>query len=314
MSKRFAIIDCGTNTFNLLVAEVEESGKWHPLLRTKIPVKLAPSPTTGKIGLNRFGRGIDAMHIIKNNLINLSVDKAFAFATSAIREAVNGREFIEFVKQQLGMNIRVISGETEAQMIYKGVIQSMTMGEEPHLIMDIGGGSVEFVIAHDTEVFWKKSREIGVSRLKGRFMPKDPMEMEHVHAVETYLREELADLREAVATFKPTKLVGSSGSFDTFIDLIESRYPESYPKPLPRANRIDTEKYYEFSKEIKTTTLRERLAMPGLLPMRADMIVLSFILVDTALEIAGHPELWQTRYALKEGALAHMIEKEFRVE
>lgn len=314
MSERYGIIDCGTNTFNLLVAEVEPSGKWYPLLRTKIPVKLAPSPTTGRIGLNRFGRGVDAMHVIKNNLINLGVTKVFAFATSAIREAVNGREFIDFVKDQLGMDIRVISGEAEAQLIYKGVQQSLKMGDQPHLIMDIGGGSVEFLVANSTEVFWKRSLELGVSRLKGRFMPDDPMDASQVAAVREYLLEELAELKQVVTEYKPAKLVGSSGSFDTFIDLIESRYPNSYPKPLPRANQINLERFNEFSKEIKTTTLRERLAMTGLLPMRADMIVLSFILVDTALEIAGQPELWQTRYALKEGALAHMIEAESQVE
>lgn len=310
MSTRFGIIDCGTNTFNLLVAEVEPDGTWNKVLSTKVPVKLAPSSTTRKIGLNRFGRGVDALNILKNNLINTRTERVYAFATSAIREAVNGRDFVDFVKAHLGLKVSIITGEEEARMIYLGVRQCIEMGDKPHLIMDIGGGSVEFVICNQENVFWKQSLPIGVSRLKGENLPDNPITKEQVETILHYLRHQLGDLKAALQQHNPTVLLGSSGSFDSFIEMLDLAHPERYPRPLPKSNLIPLEDLVDLSARMRHSTLEERLSWPGLLPMRADMIVLSFLLIDAVLEIHPIAQIHQTEYALKEGALAYLIERE----
>lgn len=309
MNRTVGIIDCGTNTFNLLIAEVRPNGRWYKLMSTKIPVKLAPSPTTGKIGLNRFGRGVDALYILRHNLINFGVTEAYALATSAIREAVNGREFTAFVEAHLGLEVRVITGLEEAMLIYGGVKQCVEFGKEAALIMDIGGGSVEFILADVTGVLWKESFEIGVSRLKGKFMPADPIEPAQRDAVVEFIDDQLPSLKAALVAHQPSRLLGSSGTFDSLVDLLDVKFPGCYPHPLPRANEIDLQDYHALSEALKASTLRERLAMEGLLPMRADMIVLSVLLIDTVLNLHPFASVSQVAYSLKEGALLDLIER-----
>lgn len=314
MSRNLAIIDCGTNTFNLLVAGVGKDGSWETVLNTKIPVKLAPSATTGKIGSNRFGRGLDALHILKQNLVNTRTQSVFAFATSAIRESVNGREFVEAARKQVGLDLRIITGEEEARLIYLGVRQCFEMGTDKSLIMDIGGGSVEFIIANAEEVFWKQSLQIGVSRLKGTFMPDDPITETQVTEIQAYLANHLTGLAAAMGEHQPVRLLGSSGTFDTLVDMLSLRNPGRYPSPLNFTNPIPVDDIRAISKEITAMTHAERLQVPGLLPMRADMMVMSFALIDALLTLHPFTEIHQVSYALKEGALAHLLAQEHGME
>ena len=139
---RVGIIDCGTNTFNLLVAEVTEDNVWSVLFENKIPVKLGAGGFEKKtIVPSRFIRGLDALHCHANNMRNFEVSKAFAFATSAVREAENGNDFVKVAKEQTGISIDVIDGQKEAELIWKGIRQTIDLGDSPALIMDIGGGS-----------------------------------------------------------------------------------------------------------------------------------------------------------------------------
>ena len=141
------VIDLGTNTFNLVIAEIQHDN-YRVIHKKKISVKL------GEGGISKdfiapipFQRGLDALRIYKGILRSMSVDCFYAVATSAIRSAHNGSEFVEKVKSELQININVIDGDTEADLIYRGVRQAIDLGEKPKLIIDIGGGSTEFIIA-----------------------------------------------------------------------------------------------------------------------------------------------------------------------
>ncbi|MCB0761669.1 MAG: hypothetical protein KDC12_09110, partial [Flavobacteriales bacterium] len=194
---RVGVIDCGTNTFNILIAEFHNGG--HEILfSTKIAVKLAPSIDTNMIGSNRFGRGLDALLVHKNILENYQTERVYLFATSAIRDSANGKAFVKQVKEALNFDIHVIGGDEEAELIYEGVIQDIQLEENVDLIMDIGGGSVEFILAHVHGILWKRSFPIGVSRLKGMFMPSDPMTEEESGKIQEFLFGALEPLFEEI--------------------------------------------------------------------------------------------------------------------
>ena len=155
--KKIAVIDCGTNTFNLLVAEVTRES-WSVLFHNKVAVKLGEGGfDDGVIQRHRFARGLDALLVHKSAIDNLQCDYTFAFATSALREASNGKAFIDRAKELFGIEIELISGDREAELICHGVRKSMNLGTNPVCIMDIGGGSTEFIIANSDTIFWKKS-------------------------------------------------------------------------------------------------------------------------------------------------------------
>ena len=220
-NQRVAIIDCGTNTFNLLVKEKVE-GKWKTLFKTKLPVKLG----TGGFSENllmpaRMARGIDALHSYKNVIDSLEVKDVRVFATSAVREASNGNEFVARVKKHLNFDMEVISGDREAELIFEGVVQTTEEIKEDYLIMDIGGGSTEFIFVRDQKPLWRKSYLLGVSRLHGMLNPASRINQDDVNRLRGHLNKELLDLISFLKENPVRVLVGSSGSFDTLFDMYQ---------------------------------------------------------------------------------------------
>ena len=150
-----AVLDLGTNTFNLLLAECQ-GNSWSEVFACRIPVKLGQGAIhEGFIAADRFARGIDALIVYRQMLHNYGCSKSVVLATSAIRDAENGKRFIEAAKEFAGFDIRAISGDEEAELIYDGVIQSLPQSEDTDLIMDIGGGSTEFIIGSSGKILWK---------------------------------------------------------------------------------------------------------------------------------------------------------------
>src|ERR1035437_7945094 len=231
---KIAIIDLGTNTFNIFIAEILPDKTFQKLYKSKISVKL------GEGGINKnhieekpFTRGIRALKKHKRTIERFGAEKVLAFATAAIRGASNGKDFIKMAKQKAGIEVKVISGEREAELIYYGVRTAVKMNETPSLIMDIGGGSTEFIIANNNEVLWKQSFLLGVARLMEKFKPSDPITKEEIEQVQNHLEKELQPLFSAVDLVAPPaasvegekmgrelELIGSAGSFDSFAEMI----------------------------------------------------------------------------------------------
>ena len=163
---RIAIIDMGTNTFNLLIAEVVPPNSYKKVDSQKFPVNLGEGGILlHQLMPNAIVRGLNAIKACNEMILHYKCIKTIAIATSAIREAFNGKEFVSQVNA-LDIEVEVVSGDYEAELIYKGVKMSMDLGEEPMLTIDIGGGSVELIIGTNNEILWKKSYKIGVARLK----------------------------------------------------------------------------------------------------------------------------------------------------
>jgi exopolyphosphatase/guanosine-5'-triphosphate,3'-diphosphate pyrophosphatase len=207
-----------------------------------------------------------------------------------VRNANNGSALVRDIFEQTGIRVEIIPGAREAELICQGVRQAVPLGTEPHLIMDIGGGSVEFIVANQETIFWKQSFEIGAQRLLDRFFKHDPLTTDDVHELQQYLTAKLAALTAAVQHFRPTALVGASGSFDTLGDLQAAR-----------------DSFYQSYHQLLHSTHEQRVAMPGMTPMRADMIVVACILIDFVLKTYDFLHIRASAYALKEGLLQEML-------
>lgn len=307
---RVAIIDLGTNTFNLLITEVEHDS-YRILVESKYPTKL------GKGGIHKatitpeaMERGLEAL---TNHLITISeyqVESIFCFATSAIRSATNGADFVKRVKQDLGLTIRVIPGDEEAQTIFDGVKQVIPIGGDPVLIMDIGGGSVEFIIANKEGVLWKESYNLGVARLLEQFSPSDPIRESEINAIEKHLSSKLESLIAAVKTFPVKMLVGSSGSFDTLSAMIAKRKYPLLDLAKISSFHVELDALEEVHQLLLTLNCDGRRLIPGMDVDRVDNIVLASIMVQWTLRELGISELWQCAFALKEGAILQIIQSE----
>tara|TARA_B100000900_G_C20577524_1_gene715979 strand:- start:865 stop:1770 length:906 start_codon:yes stop_codon:yes gene_type:complete len=294
-----AIIDLGTNTFNLLIVEGNIK-----LFKTKIAVKLGEGGITkGYIAEAPFQRGFDALKKHLQTIEAYQVDRTLAFATSAIRSTSNGVDFVAKVKTELGLHIEVIDGEKEAELIYLGVQQALDLGDDNKLIMDIGGGSTEFIICNKKEIFWKQSFQLGAARLLEHFQPQDPITSTEVKTIEVYLEDTLTPLWAALQKFPCDTLVGSSGSFDTLADVIAHHFYDIAILKGKTTYNFKLSDYYWLHDYFLKSNLEERLNTPGMIPMRAYMIVISSIFINYLLKSQKMLSMKLSTYALKEGVL-----------
>ena len=181
---KIAVIDLGTNTFNLLIVEVNSDKSYSTVFQTKISVKLAEGGMNkGFIADIAFDRGIEAFKTHFATTQKFHVDKIYAFATSAIRGASNGVAFVQKVKGETGVDIQVISGDREAELIYYGVRSAVEMTDEASLIIDIGGGSTELIFADQNGIIALNSFNMGISRIYQLFDLSDPLSIDDIQKI-----------------------------------------------------------------------------------------------------------------------------------
>ncbi len=309
---RIAIIDLGTNTINLLIVEQEGGDSYNILHESKYPAKLGKGGINNKTILpEAMDRGIKALEIHKETMKPYHVEKVVCIATAAIRSASNGQEFVKRAKDECGLDINIVDGQKEAELIFDGVKQVVPIGEERIMILDIGGGSNEFIIANKNGVLWKHSFDLGMARLLDRFQTSDPITKEEVDAVEAYIKKELSLLYEAFEKYPCDTLVGSSGSFDTIAGMIAAiHHPHLDMKKVMTYN-VPLDFVEELNQKFLKSTHNEREKMERMDLHRVEMIVLASIFINFIVREFQLKDFWQCAFALKEGAIYQILRNKF---
>jgi exopolyphosphatase/guanosine-5'-triphosphate,3'-diphosphate pyrophosphatase len=302
MEKNIAIIDMGTNTFHLLVAELGERS-YVIIHQERLAVKIGMGGINdGWITEEGADRALKAIQSFQKTIHKFFVENILAFGTSALRNAKNGLDIIRKIKDETGIETRIISGDEEATYIYKGVRAALQLGNKKSLIVDIGGGSVEFIIGNENEIFWKQSFEIGAQRLLEKYQKHDPILPIELDALKHLFLESLRPLFNAMEEHGPQTLIGSSGTFDTLSDIYcfktNVKQHDSPETPL----KIDS--FYEIFEELTSKNREERLQIPGMIEMRVDMIVVAGFLIKFLLDNFSFKKMRVSSYSLKEGVLA----------
>jgi len=305
-----AVLDLGTNTFQLLVGKKKEAGM-EVLFRRKEAVGL------GKGGMHRkeilpepLERGLQVLSYFAEDLkrMGLHPEEAQVLATSAFRNAENASVVLETIRKQTGFQPVVLSGEEEAAFIFEGVKASAVLSNlASSLIVDIGGGSVEFILCQGETSVWKKSIEVGGLRLIEKFPSSDPLAQQEQEALALWLEEALAPVWEATSALEPIPLVGCSGSFDPLIDMrnaSQTKWIEDAESlPFHRLQVIEFDAL--FSKTVHLP-LADRLKIPGMIPLRAAMMPVAMILIHLLLRKLQSPTIYTSTWSLKEGVLFSM--------
>ncbi|MGC4023487.1 MAG: exopolyphosphatase [Cyclobacteriaceae bacterium] len=302
---RIAIIDMGTNTFHLLIADVDNH-EFKLLLDERLPVRIGVGGiNNGIITEGGIERALNALLKFKTKLTEFNVTRTFAFGTSALRNASNGKDVISKIKETTGIETKIISGDEEANFIYEGVNLALNFGEEKALVVDIGGGSVEFIIGNGKEIFWKQSFEIGAQRLLEKFQKHDPILESEITEVVNYFESNLEPLFEAIKKHSPKTLAGSSGTFETLSEIycIENGIELNNSPELP----LTIEGFEKIYPEIISRNREQRMQILGMIELRVDMIVVGSCLVKFILEKFDFKKIRVSSYSLKEGVLATLI-------
>lgn len=309
---RYAVIDLGTNTFHLLIAEDDGSDGFREVYRERRFVKLAEGGI-GSINDDAFDRGLEAMMAFRDKLDEFEVRSHMAIGTAALRTASNADDFIHQVLRETEIEVQLISGSREARLIYAGVNHMVPSREKPDLIMDIGGGSVEFIIVNKSGILWAQSFPIGIAVLFSNFHKSDPIAEDEILHIHTFLDTQLDVLYKTLEKYEINRLIGAAGSFDVLQQLSFQDDPQ---KPFD----IDIEQFKAFFQTIVSASIQERLEMDNLPKKRVDLIVVAFILMQHIIEKSKAKKISFSPYAMKEGVLLQMIntgkkqrEGEFRV-
>lgn len=309
---KLAVIDCGTNTFNLLIVEVVNNSVSSRVFNTRIAVKLGEGLSThGRISEAAFNRALDAIDFFSTFISQHNAAKVIAFGTSAIRDAANGKELTDLIRTQYNININTIDGDQEAQLIYMGVKQAVPLNESVSLIMDIGGGSNEFILANKDQIFWKQSFKMGAARMLDMFAPSNPITANEITAMNAYMDSMLAPLYVQASNFRPLELVGSSGAFDSIVEMIHREMGGEALTENKTGYTIDLSQHFKISELVIRSTLEERRKIRGLVPMRFDMIVISCLMINFVLGKLKLNQMRVSTYSLKEGAVFGFINNSF---
>lgn len=307
MGKSIAVMDLGTNTFHLLIAEGNVSNP-NILFQTTNPVKL------GEGGINKgliipaaYERGVKAMQEFSQEIAKHNVQDIKAIATSALRSASNGQAFIDEVKSKTGIQIETINGDEEARYIYNGVKAGGCLSQQNSLIIDIGGGSVEFILGNENEILWKQSFEIGAARLMDKFHQVDPITTEATNGLNAYLEERLADMFSAVGNYPINDLIGSSGAFETFAEIIEAEKGNPFNIHTIKHYAFDTDELVGLTDKLINSSHEERKNTKSIIPVRVDMIVVASLVTRFVMKKLGIFRVALSTNSLKEGVAAAML-------
>ena len=307
-TRRLATIDLGSNTVRYLCVDVDGTTGWRAVDQDQRVTRLAEgAAASGRLGETPMARTAAAVIEYAERARRFGAGDVRVVATSAVREAANGREFAAGLERASGVGVRIVSGEDEARLTVRGVLAGLRGLADPALVFDIGGGSTEFILWRDGAVAAAASLRLGVVPLAERYPFPGPVDWTRYRALAREIAERLGrELPAALAQAGVRTLVGTAGTVTTLAALDLGL--ETYDARRIQGHRLTRAVVDAQLARLGALTVDERGALPCLEPGRADLIVPGVAIVIAAMERLGVDELVVSDWSLREGIVAEMVE------
>lgn len=304
---RAAVLDLGSTSFTLLVADVTGDGEIRPLVREKVMLRLGAAISVGgDISEEVTRRAISVARQLHGVAEQEKAQLFFAVATAAVREARNGREIAARISGSIGKPVRILSGEEEGRLIFHAFRQRMELGPEPVLGLDLGGGSLELVVGSSRGIEVEATLPLGAVRLSSELVHGDPMPVADARAVRGRVREQLAKHRAAILAAKPVGAIAAGGAVRALGRLVAERRGGRRAQKL----RIPADRLGRLSDELLASTHAERLAMRGASRPRADLMPIGALILRTVVAELELDGLTVCDWGLREGVLLDAVARE----
>lgn len=303
-----AAIDMGTNSIHMVVVRIiPELPAFMIIEREKDTVRLGDrDPDTHNLKPEVMEKAIATLHRCREVAKSLNAEQIIAVATSAVREAPNGRDFLKQVEAETGLVVDLISGQEEARRIYLGVLSGMEFNNQPHIIIDIGGGSTELILGDSHEPRSLSSTKVGAVRLSAEFITTDPISNSEFYYLQAYIRVMLEravdDLKANLKPGESPRLVGTSGTIET-LAMIHAR--EKYgmiPNPL-NGYQFSLKDLREIVNRLRKMNNAERAAIPGMSDRRSEIILAGALILQEAISLLGIESITICERSLREGVI-----------
>ena len=303
-----AAIDIGTNSIHMVIVKIEPSlPSFTVIAKEKDTVRLGDrDPATGKLTPEAIQRSLDTLRRCQDLANSFAASQIIAVATSATREAGNGKEFLRQIEAELGIVVNLISGQEEARRIYLGVLSGMDFDEQPQIIIDIGGGSTELILADIHEPRFLSSTKVGAVRLTKEFVTTDPISDRELMVLRAYVRGMLErpvdDIWRKLQLNEVPRLIGTSGTIETIAIIHAKEELGAVPEPLNgyEITRKDIEKIVN---KLAKMSYKERLDVSGLSEKRAEIIVPGAVILLEAMTMLKLDSIMICERALREGII-----------
>ncbi|MDN5332193.1 MAG: exopolyphosphatase / guanosine-5-triphosphate,3-diphosphate pyrophosphatase [Tepidanaerobacteraceae bacterium] len=296
-----AVIDLGSNSVRLLVAEME-GRKINPIFKDLVTTRLGENVAkNGILGQESVENTMSAVMGFKNKAMAFGCQRIIAFATSAVREAKNGGEFLEKLRQRTGLEVRLLSGQEEARLSFIGAKELLKV-EGQALVIDIGGGSTELALG-EREIKLEESLPMGAVRWTRQFLKSDPPKNEEIAALQLEARKLLSGFKKSFESMKAERVtaIGVGGTFTTLSAIFHEL--EEYHWSKVHGSILEFEAVEEMTKNLCSLDLSERKKIPGLLPERADIIAAGALIALEIMRFLGLKSIVVSEADLMEGIL-----------
>ncbi|MBD2305996.1 Ppx/GppA family phosphatase [Chroococcidiopsis sp. FACHB-1243] len=303
-----AAIDMGTNSLHMVVVTIEPKLPAFTIItREKETVRLGDrNPETGELKPEVMTRAIATLRRFQDIAKSCNAHSIIAVATSAVREAPNGREFLHQVKEEIGLNVDLISGYEEARRIYLGVLSGMEFNNQPHAIIDIGGGSTEIILGDSHEPRSLSSTKIGAVRITSEFITTDPISNSEYQYLQAYVRGMLEraaeDLQAHLQPGEIFRLVGTSGTIETVATIIAREKTGTVPSPLT-GYEFSLRELRQLVDRLRKLNYSERAAIPGMNDRRSEIILAGATILQEAMTLLEAETLVVCERSLREGII-----------
>jgi exopolyphosphatase / guanosine-5'-triphosphate,3'-diphosphate pyrophosphatase len=307
-SRILAAIDIGTNSIHMVVVKINPALPAFDIIDAeKSTVRLGERcPQTGNLTTEAMARAIAALRRCLDMAKAWNAEHVIAVATSATREAPNGKDFVREVEAQLGLQIDLIAGQEEARRIYLGVLSGLEFNHQPHIIIDIGGGSTELILGDGRDPRFLSSTKVGAVRLTAEFVTTDPIgnrEFDRMHAyVRGMLEWPLEDLKASIAPGENIQMVGTSGTIESLIRLDAYETLGTAPSSL-HGYVLTLERLQSFTQRLRKLSFAERAKLPGMSERRAEIILAGGMILQEVMEELGMTQITSCVRALREGII-----------
>jgi len=285
-----AAIDIGTNTSHIIIATVDQGRIKKINYRKRFYTYIAMDGIEyiSEAAQTRLYGAFDHFRAI---IDEHKVEKVLAVGTEALRSADNGADILDYISTTYDIDIEIVSGEREAQLIFQGVSQIVSLGQESSIIIDIGGGSVEFIYVGHRKVVHLESIPIGIARLYKQFHLSEPISSDQITSMYTYLKNRTKSLMNVLPS--GVTVIGSAGTFEVLVN----------PSSHHHVGIINHKQFSEYYDLTISLDLEQRMSSPHIPSERARYIVAALVLVKFLFETLGCDEIIVSPYALKEGLI-----------
>ncbi|MEB3192437.1 MAG: Ppx/GppA phosphatase family protein [Snowella sp.] len=303
-----AAIDIGTNSVHMVIVRIDPMlATFTIVAREKDTVRLGERDAkTGELSSSAMERAIAALKRCHHLALSMGVDHIIAVATSATREATNGNQFLARIEAEVGLQVDLISGQEEARRIYLGVLSGMDFQNLPHIIIDIGGGSTEIILADSQEPRFLSSTKVGAVRLTRDFIQTDPISVTEFASLRAYIRGMLErpidELRHSLQAGETVRLVGTSGTIETLGIINALNQQREIPNPL-QGYQLTRKDLRDWVKRLMNLNYEQRFAIPGLSDKRAEIILAGAVILLEAMTMLNLDTITICERALREGVI-----------